>query len=178
MDIKDVIDDLKSILPEKVDYADLVGAEGFAYGYTYVYEDPEPYFIENAIKTIERLASENKDLRNDLIMQTALAKNIQNSYEYNQLLARQYEALLKDVKKIIVKCDDVCEYCKHHKPCFSKKCECYVEGRGAEDQNGYMHDWEWSCEDFDFGTCPKLENTPCNGCIRNNMKGFEWRGAI
>jgi hypothetical protein len=31
----------------------------------------------------------------------------------------------------------------------------------------------WSCEDFDFGTCKMLENTPCNGCFDNDLSGFE-----
>ena len=88
----------------------------------------------------------------------------------------KFEALLKDFKEFILNPDDACKYCKHNQPCHGKECECYIEGRGAEDENGYKYDWQWSCEDFNFGECPKLENTPCNGCIKHNMQGFEWRG--
>ena len=89
-----------------------------------------------------------------------------------------FEALLKDFKEFILNKDDACKYCKHNRPCHGKECECYVEGVGAWDKKGYISDWQWSCQDFRFGTCSKLENTPCNGCINNNMRGFEWRGVI
>lgn len=92
------------------------------------------------------------------------------------LLTEKFDALLKDFKEFILNTDDVCNYCKHNQPCHGKECEQYVEGKGAWDQKGYISDWQWSCEDFNFGTCPKLEDTPCNGCIKNNMQGFEWRG--
>ena len=84
--------------------------------------------------------------------------------------------LLNDIRTLATISRRACEYCKHYQPCLSKECALYVEGIGAEDQNGYMHDWERSCEDFDYGTCPLLENTPCTGCIRNNYCGFEYKG--
>lgn len=49
------VKDLRELLPPKVDYADLVCAEGFARGYHYVWEDPEPYIIENAANLINEL---------------------------------------------------------------------------------------------------------------------------
>ena len=49
------INNLRELLHPKVDYADLVCAEGFAYGYHYVWEDPEPYIIENAANLINEL---------------------------------------------------------------------------------------------------------------------------
>ena len=90
---------------------------------------------------------------------------------------KNFEALLKDFKEFALNPDDVCKYCKHNQPCRGKECECYIEGREAWDHNGCKHDWAWSCEDFDWGTCPKLENTPCNGCIKHSLQGFEWRGV-
>ena len=30
--------------------------------------------------------------------------------------------------------------------------------------------------DFNYGDCPKLDVTPCYECIKNNLKGFEWKG--
>ena len=91
-------------------------------------------------------------------------------------LAAKFEALLKDFKEFILNPNDVCNYCKHYQPCRGKECDNYIEGRGAWGHNSCMSDWQWSCKDFRYGTCPKLENTPCNGCIQNNMQGFEWRG--
>ena len=59
----------------------------------------------------------------------------------------------------------------------SKECDKYIEGVGGYGQDGkHFPDWKWSCMDFDFGTCPRLEDTPCNECFDNDCKGFEWRG--
>lgn len=96
MDIKELVQHLRDMLPEKVDYADLVGAEGFARGCMYVWEDPESYFIEEAADTLEKLSAENKQLRTDLIMQTALAQNGQSAIETNKKLVQQIAALKKE----------------------------------------------------------------------------------
>lgn len=77
-----------------------------------------------------------------------------------------------------MKYEDICHYCKNNIVCKGKECDKYCEGLGAHDSNRDYYDFTWSCKDFDFGTCPKLENTPCNGCFENNNKGFEWRGSI
>lgn len=92
-------------------------------------------------------------------------------------LSEKFEALLEDFKEFILNKDDVCKYCKHNQPCRGKQCEFYIEGKGAWDHKGCKHDWEWNCIDFSFGECPMLENTPCNGCIQNKRRGFEWRGV-
>lgn len=58
MDYKELTEALKSMLPEKVLYGDLIGAEGvYAHSGPLVYEDPEPYFIEQAITAITELLS-------------------------------------------------------------------------------------------------------------------------
>lgn len=58
MDYKELTENLKGILPEKVLYGDLIGAEGiYAHSGPMVYEDPEPYFIEQAIAAIFNLLS-------------------------------------------------------------------------------------------------------------------------
>ena len=69
---------------------------------------------------------------------------------------------------------DICEFCKHYIKCSGEECECFISGVG--DAEGKYPNWKWTCEDFDFGTCPKLENTPCNGCIIE--KTFEWNGKL
>ena len=61
MDTRELITELRNMLPPKVDYADLVCAEGGFRGYTYVWEDPEPYFIEaaaNKLETLQRLVDD------------------------------------------------------------------------------------------------------------------------
>ena len=58
MNYKELIEALKSTLPQKVPYGELVGAEGaFAHSGPMVYEDPEPYFVEQAITAITDLLS-------------------------------------------------------------------------------------------------------------------------
>lgn len=46
---------LRGIQNKKVDYAEMVCAPAFAYGYEYVYPEPEDYAIEEAIKTLNEI---------------------------------------------------------------------------------------------------------------------------
>ena len=182
MEIKELVKTLRDMLPPKVDYADLVCAEGGHHGHTYVWEDPEPYFIEQAANTLEKLFEENKQFHNDLIMQTALAQNGQSAIETNKQLRQQLivlkaerDAAIEDLQRALWD-DEICPYCKHNHHCEDIHCDEYIEGRGMTDENGKYFDWKWSCMDFNWGTCAKLENTPCHGC--NLINNFEWRGVI
>jgi hypothetical protein len=147
--------------------------------YTGKYDMPfERYLmLNNAADKLEQLSAENQQLRNDLIMQTALAQNGQSAIETHKQLTKRLNAAIEDLKKAIDG-DDLCSFCKHNAPCQSEKCDKYVEGRGMTfEKTGQYIDEKWTCIDFTYGTCPKLEDTPCNGCFENNMKGFEWRGV-
>lgn len=53
MDTNDAIKFLKGMQGPLQDYADMVGAPGFAKGIRYVYPDPEDYAIEAAISALE-----------------------------------------------------------------------------------------------------------------------------
>lgn len=46
---------LKGMQNKKVDYAEMVCAPAFAYGYEYVYPEPEDYAIEEAIKALNEI---------------------------------------------------------------------------------------------------------------------------
>lgn len=46
---------LRGIQNKKVDYAELVCAPAFAYGYEYVYPEPEDYAIEEAITALKEI---------------------------------------------------------------------------------------------------------------------------
>ena len=127
-----------------------------------------------AAKTLEKFVDENKQLHNDLIMQRALAQNGQSAIETNKQLTIKFDALLKDFKEVIIESEDVCKYCKNYQPREGKNCKDYIEGKDAWDYKSCYHDWVWSCQDFDYGKCPKLENTSCNGC--NFKNNFEWKG--
>ena len=59
---------LKSILPKKISYAQMICASN-CYGDERVYQEPEPYAVEYGIKAIEeniKLKAENKKLKNEL----------------------------------------------------------------------------------------------------------------
>jgi hypothetical protein len=153
--------------------------------YTKRYDMPfERYLMLTEVADrLEQLSAENKQLRNDLIMQTALAQNGQSAIETNKQLRQQLVALkaerdaaVEDLKRAIDS-DDVCTFCKHDVFCQGDKCDKYIEGKGATNDKGELVDWDWTCMDFNYGTCPKLENTPCDGCFENDMSGFEWRGV-
>ena len=51
----ETIELLKGIQNKKVDYAEMVGAPAFAYGYKYVYPEPEDYAIEEAIEALKEV---------------------------------------------------------------------------------------------------------------------------
>lgn len=64
MDYKELVEVLKKMLPEKIPYGEFVGAEGaFAHSGPLVYEDPEPYFIEQAATAIAELLEEVEKLK-------------------------------------------------------------------------------------------------------------------
>lgn len=91
-------------------------------------------------------------------------------------LKKERDIAIQEIKKAIYS-DNICSFCKNKIPCLEQKCNQYIEGRGMTfEKTGEYIDQKWSCMDFNFGTCPKLENTPCNGCIENNNNGFIWKG--
>lgn len=84
--------------------------------------------------------------------------------------------LEEDFMELVANSENMCSYCKHNTECKGKECPKYTEGKGCWDDKRCYYDWVWSCQDFNFGTCDLLESTPCNGCLENDNKGFEWRG--
>lgn len=56
LEAEKLADELEKQLPQKVSYANLVGAES-CYGDTYVWEDPEPYMIAEAIQFLRAIAA-------------------------------------------------------------------------------------------------------------------------
>lgn len=61
IDLKELIGYWNYSLPEKVDYADLVCAPAFAYGYKKVYADEYGYMVEDTIKALEELQAHKAD---------------------------------------------------------------------------------------------------------------------
>ncbi len=83
---------------------------------------------------------------------------------------RRAEAMECDLHISINHLDNRCELCDHNQPCGEGICPQYIGGVGV---TGHP-DWEWSCMGFEFGTCPALVNTPCQGCVLGNH--WQWRG--
>jgi hypothetical protein len=68
---------------------------------------------------------------------------------------------------------DMCSICKNYIECKKERCDCYISGTGARDHTGNDYpDFKWSCMDFNFGECTKLEDTPCHDCV-SGWLGFE-----
>ena len=104
-----------------------------------------------------------------------LVNEAANKLEWLQKLNHKLE---EDFMELVMESENICKFCKHNFECKGKECDKYMEGKGCWDANKCYHKWDWSCQDFDFGTCDMLENTPCNGCLDNNNEGFEWRGNV
>ncbi len=66
------------------------------------------------------------------------------------------EAAKRDIRSLIENTDSACDFCTHRRVC-----------KGCENEK--------TCStDFEFGTCPAMKDTPCNGCGLENH--FQWRG--
>ena len=70
MDIEKLIEDLRGLLKqygEKIPYGELVGAPWpYSRAGDLVWQDPEPYFIEQAATALSMLQAENEKLRAEL----------------------------------------------------------------------------------------------------------------
>ena len=125
-----------------------------------------------------------KHLQDELNIQTALAQNGASALETSnalanklQILTLNFNKLQEDFLKIINSETDLlpCDFCEHYIPCLADKCDSYEHGVGMTDESGKYYDWTWTCLDFNFGTCRKLENTSCNNC--NFKDNFKWKEA-
>lgn len=109
----------------------------------------------------------------EVLPQTAdLIRSLQAQLAESQ---RREKAAVENMTAVLKRdSDDICAYCKNRIECEGQQCEKYSSGVG--DVDGNYPDWQWTCMDFDYGTCSLLEDTPCNGCFDDDYKGFEWRG--
>lgn len=89
MDSKAAIELLKNMLGPLVDYAEMVGGPPGTYGVKYVYQDPEDYAIEEAIKALE-IVNKYKwhDLRADSNDLPEAYVNYKHSFSDNVLVLR------------------------------------------------------------------------------------------
>ena len=132
--------------------------------YTKAYIDGKPYYINPGLALM---------IANRVEQLVALVENGQSAIDTNQRLAGKLVEIENDFKKAIT-ADDYCSICKNYIPCKGKECDCYVEGKGATDEKGNYIDWSWTCMDFNYGDCPKMDDVPCKDC--KIISHFIWRG--
>lgn len=89
-------------------------------------------------------------------------------------LSNSLETALSTIKNLLRNSAEACNYCKHYQKCEMEECPCYIYGDQVQNENGDTIDMKWSCVDFDYGTCPLLENTPCGSCDFDC--NWEWNG--
>ena len=130
--------------------------------------------IDYAINAIEYLQEQ-------LELQTALAQNGQSAIDTVILLTdklrecnKEKDLLQESITQIIKQgVEDLCLLCKHYIKCEPKTCSDFISGDSVKDAKGNIIEWKWTCQDFNCGDCPKLENTPCYQCYKNDFSGFE-----
>lgn len=83
--------------------------------------------------------------------------------------------LKEDLKKVLVEGkDDPCFFCKHHFHGCNENCKHYEKGNGLLDEKNNYYDWNWTCMDWEYGTCEQLINTPCHKCFENDFSNWEY----
>ena len=135
MDIEKLIEDLRGLLKqygEKIPYGELVGAPWpYSRAGDLVWQDPEPYFIEQAATALSTLQAENEKLRNEVERQRRSADDRKHLYEnaeraYMKVVAeleqvkRDRDAARSDIETALAYGMKDCELCKNS--------QCYVRG--------------------------------------------------
>lgn len=123
MDYKELVEALKEMLPEKIPYGELVGAEGaFAHSGPLVYEDPEPYFIEQAataitelLEEVEKLKAERDSARHNLRTVQKMVQEYQDELipgyrERAEKAEAQRDAAIKELDEVAAAVDDLSDF--------------------------------------------------------------------
>lgn len=125
--------------------------------------------LENELDNLRKALKEEQE---DKYLAVKILSN-----KLTELLTQRDEAV-ETIKQLAKnKISDICSLCSYNHKCEKEKCKDFIRGKGMQftDTLKYI-DEPWTCMDFNFGTCPTLEHTPCNGCIDNNLKNFHWIG--
>ena len=125
MDNGKLIEDLRGLLKqygEKIPYGELVGAPWpYSRSGDLVWQDPEPYFIEQAATALSTLQAENEKLRNEVERQRRSADDRKHLYEnaeraYMKVLAElervtaERDAVIKELNGVSSRVDDLAEF--------------------------------------------------------------------
>ena len=111
MDIEKLIEDLRGLLKqygEKIPYGELVGAPWpYSRAGDLVWQDPEPYFIEQSVTALSTLQAENERLRTEL-----------------EQVKRERDAAVSDINEILSMdelCPLQCQWCAWKDNCDGEK---------------------------------------------------------
>ena len=108
MNIKKLIEDLRGLLKqygEKIPYGELVGAPWpYSRAGDLVWQDPEPYFIEQAATALSTLQAENERLRAEL-----------------DEVKQERDAAIKDILFSCIQEPGFCYMCKQKKRHFKSR---------------------------------------------------------
>ena len=103
MDVEKLIEDLRGLLKqygEKIPYGELVCAPWpYSRSGDLVWQDPEPYFIEQAATALSTLQAENEKLRNEVERQRRSADDRKHLYENAERAYMKVVAELEQVKR-------------------------------------------------------------------------------
>lgn len=132
--------------------------------YTRTYTSGKPYSLNPGLALM---------IANRMEQLVSLAENGQSAIDTNRRLTEKLAQMETDFKTAITN-DDYCSICKHYIPCKGKECDCYIEGEGAEDEKGNYISLKWTCQDFNWGDCPKMDDVPCKEC--KIISHLVWRG--
>ena len=123
MDIEKLIEDLRGLLKqygEKIPYGELVGAPWpYSRAGDLVWQDPEPYFIEQAATALSTLQAENEKLRADVVRFNDMLASYQNVLvpelraELEQV-KQELDAAVSWAQKYTESIDRPCVACKHN----------------------------------------------------------------
>ena len=105
---------LKSILPKKVSYAQMICASN-CYGDEMVYQEPEPYAVEYGIKAIEenaKLKSENSKLKAEIEQLELSGDSVEtSSIKYYNLYKKSLDQIARLKEQVEVKDNNFELYC-------------------------------------------------------------------
>ena len=90
---------------------------------------------------------------------------------------KDFDLFYADLEKLALECEPFKCFIDPDSPEFGSMGNIPKRVQEYCERTGQYIDEKWTCMDFNCGTCSKLEDTPCNECFENNMRGFERRGV-
>ena len=173
MDIEELIEDLRGLLKqygEKIPYGELVGAPWpYSRSGDLVWQDPEPYFIEQAATALSTLQAENEKLRETVDKYATAARAIALHLKPFCDESFPYDEMIADAAR---KASDELEQVKQDRDAAVKDIELIV--RRINDCNIKLDDGT-TVSSLELGRCRVCKHEETGDCDDGECI-FEWRG--